>query len=201
MNEENHKDYFNTKNAESTMKTVIIVLIVCMILAVLGVGFGIYSTIQVNRINNDYYGEESTGANLTEDDDDTDEAIEFVYGKPSKAEEIEFITISYNDNKDFVDIYKNEDDQGIDYYTYNEDGETISDTVETDPTEIIKFIFDNSLENLGDYTEIDNEKWSVEVDFDNKYSYASGDSDTPEWFNELLKKLDVDNKGYKSKNL
>ena len=197
MSENNQKtDYFNTKNAESTMKAVIITLIVCTILSVLGTGFGIYGTIQANRALSELNGE----ASEEEINEDLDETTEFTYGKPTSAEEIKYVMISYNNNQDFVEIYNDEDGQEIIYSADNEDEENSNaETVETGVNEVLKHIFDNDIEYLGDNEVLDDETWSIEVDTADKTSYISGNSDAPEWFNELLKKLDVDNKGYKSR--
>ena len=197
MSENNQKtDYFNTKNAESTMKAVIITLIVCTILSVLGTGFGIYGTIQANRALSELNGD----ASEEEINEDLDETTEFTYGKPTSAEEIKYVMISYNNNQDFVEIYNDEEGQEIIYSAGSEDEENSNaETVETGVNEILNHIFDNDIEYLGDNEVLDDETWSIEVDTADKLSYISGNSDAPEWFNELLKKLDVDNKGYKSR--
>lgn len=198
MSENDQKeDYFNTKNAESTMKAVIVTLIICTILAVLGTGLGIYSTIQANRAISAIYGDGTNEVESTDGDEEDESTVEFTYGKPASAEEIEYVSISYNNNQDFIEIYNDEEDQSITYYT--EGGEdSKSETVESGVNDVLKHIFEKDLEYLGDNDILENETWSIEVDTADKTSYISGDSAAPEWFNELLKKLDVDNKGYKS---
>ncbi len=180
----------STNNNENAMRAVIVSLIICMILAVLGTGFGIYGSIQANR---------ALGIIEQKSDEDDESSDENSYGKPTNADEIQYITIAYNDIKDYVDISREEGT--IDYYTYNADEEYVGDPIETNVTDIINYIFDNDLQYLGDNDYLDNTTWAIEITSDQGYSYVSGESDPPEWFNALLKKLDVDKKGYKSKSL
>ena len=189
MDEPKPQDSTN-KNNDGTMRAVIVSLIICMIIAVLGAGFGIYGSIQANR---------ALGIINPESDEGTEAGDENSYGKPTSADEIQYITVAYNDIKDYVDISKEEGT--IDYYTYDSNDEYVGDPIETDVTEIINYVFDNDLQYLGEEGYLDETTWAVEVGSDQGYSYVSGESDPPEWFKALLKKLDVDKKGYKSKSL
>jgi hypothetical protein len=184
------------KNKDKLLSGIIIALVICMVLAVLGTCFGIYGTIQANnaltKLDDDYPGEDM-------EFDGGEIADENKYSKPSTVDEIELVAISYNDNKDFVDIVKNQEESYIDYYTSDENGDYVGTPIETDVTELLQYVFDNDLEYLGDNDILDNETWSLEIDTSEGVSYISGESNPPKWFNELLKKLDVDNKGYKSR--
>jgi len=202
MNENNQKPEYlkNTKTTENTMRAVIIVLIICVILSVLGVGLGIYGSIQANSALSQLNGE------LIEDEEDLDSEDEedepYSFGKPTNADEISYISISYNGKNDFIEISNGEeDDQYAYYYAYDENGNEIGDEAEVDIKGIVQHVFDNDLQYLGENEPTDNETWSVEVDSTYGYSYISGESEAPEWFKTLLQKLDVDNKGYQSKTI
>lgn len=192
---ENGSTNLSRKDLEKTLTGVIIVLIVATLLAVTGFGFGIYSTIQVNRTTK--YLEESLGADLS----DVDEAdtIEETYGKPSSAEDIESVYITYNNGMDYINIYNSDE---IEYFTYDDNDEYVGETTETSTADIIKYIFDNDLEYLGDNEYTGDEIWSVEIaTTEDTYSFVGGTGETPEWLNELLNKLDANSKGYQSKKL
>ncbi|MBR2725366.1 hypothetical protein IKE97_01820 [Candidatus Saccharibacteria bacterium] len=195
MNENNQKPepVNNTKKPENTMRVVIIVLIICAILSVLGVGLGIYGSIQANNAI----------SQLGEYFDEPTETNEFIdepeYGKPSSIEDINYIGITYNDNKDYIDIVKDEEGSYIEYYAYDSNDEFVGDSVETDVNDIFKYIFDNDLGNFGEDNSLDTISWEIEISSSNGSCYASGSSNPPEWFNTILEKLDAQNKGYKSK--
>lgn len=183
------------KNNETTLKTIVVIVFVCMILGIAGTGFGIYGTIQANRALSYLEGAgpvESGGQTISEGDD-----VEIEYGLPDSASEIDAVYITYNGGNDYIDIY----DGILDYYTYDEEGEYVGEDMDANSEELYQYVFDNYLEYLGDSSPEGEETWAFEVSSGNKVGYVGGNGEEPEWFSTLLKKLNADEKGYKSKNL
>ncbi|MBR3122269.1 hypothetical protein IKF28_02375 [Candidatus Saccharibacteria bacterium] len=198
MNEDNQKPEYikNTKTTENTLRVIIVVLIICTVLSILGIGLGAYGAIQANNA----LGQLSE---FIDTDDETIESEEYsdepIYGKPSSVEEIEYIGINYNNGQDYIDIVKDEDGDYIEYYAYDSNNEYNGEVVETSVDDIFKYVFDNNLEHFGEENSFDNTSWEVEISSTNGSCYAKGESNLPDWLNALLEKLDVQNKGYKSK--
>lgn len=182
------------KDLEKTLTGLIVVTIITAIIAILGAGFGVYGTIQANRTIK--YLEDNFNADFSDTDTSS---VEETYGKPTSSESIASVYIMYNDASDFVNVY---DSNEVEYYTYDENDEYTGSTIEIDSSEIFKYIYDNDLEYLGDNDYDGEEVWSLEVvTNEDTYSYVGGTAETPEWFNDLLTKLNVSANGYQSKAL
>lgn len=123
----------------------------------------------------------------------TDSDTGHFYGKPRSAEEISYIEIVYNNGKDYVSINK---ENIINYYTYDKDGNTIYNKVDTDTSEIINYIYENDLKYLKNYKHMENEKWALEIYSPGASCLISGKNSPPKWFNKLLEKLNVEENGY-----
>lgn len=185
-------------------KTIYSLIFVAILLAVIGAGSGIYASIQANRALNyidkaelidetDYTNEETVL--------DDDQAEETSFGLPSSKDSIEYISIFYNDGKDYIDAIRDEDEgDEIEYYAYNEEEGYIGDTEETDVSNIFQYVMDNVLQYLGDNESTDEDTWGIEVSSAEGDSFIGGTGTAPDWFNDLLKELNVDQKGYKSNN-
>lgn len=148
----------------------------------------------LQKLNVDEYGYLSKG-NKKEEQKETPATGHF-YGKPNDVSEIRHIEIVYNDGKDYVGISSN---NKISYYTFDENGKMKQKIIDKDTSSIIKYIFDNNLDYLKEYDHLDDEKWSLEVSGPGKSCTISKNDTQPEWFNTLLKKLNVDEYGYQSK--
>ena len=117
------------------------------------------------------------------------------YGKPSSVEDISSVEISYNNGRDYISI----NDYGITYFAYDNNGNIIEEKTREDVelvNEINNYIFDNDLEYLNDYDEVDDKTWSLRIDSPGVHCLTSGQKDSPSWFNELLNKLEVEKYGY-----
>ena len=184
---------------------VLIGMIICVILAIGGIGVGVWAMMDGNakeaRINNDINELRQQVEDLKNKKNDDDD---YVYGKPDFANEIDSISVTYNgDNNDVVDIFDGE----IYYYTFNADDtelvpiEESENVIETDTAEIMEYVFDNIDYLTEDETLIIND-WSIEVNSGNKFCMISGAGEYPEWFKELLNKLNVSEYGnYSKKNV
>lgn len=171
-----------------------IITIICCVVSALSLGFGIYSIIRVNNT--------LSTEHLIEDEGFNEDVMEPTYRKPSSAEEIESVSIAYNDQKDYIDFYN--DNEGVEYYTYDDDDEYVGETSGADNSELIKYVFEKSLPNLPDEEPdfSDSDTWSIEItSTDGANVYTSGTGEYPEWFKALLDKLDAKNKGFKSQNI
>lgn len=185
-----------TNSNSNTLKSLVVIVFCLAIIAFIGAGFGIYGTIQANRALS--YLEEN---GLTSEDslsDDLSDSEEPSFDKPTTASDIAYVSIVYNNGQDYIDITSDGTDGNIDYYTSTEDGEVIENPIDTDTTDLANYIFDNDLSYLGDNDYDETNTWSIEVDTENGYSYVGGTGTAPDWFNDLLKKLDVDKNGYQS---
>lgn len=182
------------KNMERTLKCTLAFTIVCAVLSLIGAGFGIYGTIRAEHALELIANQNEA----FEDEGFAEDIEEYTYGKPASADEIDFVSISYNDDQDYIDILK--EDNSADYYAYDQDGEYIGNTTEIDTSDIFKYIFDQDLNYLSDSNEYEDDyTWSIEVSSSDGTSHAEGSGAEPEWFTDLLRKLDVDNKGFFSK--
>lgn len=119
------------------------------------------------------------------------------YGKPSSVKEIDSIDIIYNNGKDNIVILPN---NRVNYYTYDETGNSIDNYVDVDTSDIIKYIYDKDLKYLKEYEEVDNVKWSLRINAPGRHCLISSTKTEPKWFKELLEKLNVDDNGYLSNN-
>lgn len=115
------------------------------------------------------------------------------YGKPSSIEDIELIEVVYNNGKDEIAISP---DNVINYYTYDKDGNSIDNCIDQDTSDIINYIYKNDLKYLEEYKKVNNAKWSLSIKGPGRSCLISSKESEPEWFKELLKKLNVDEKGY-----
>lgn len=182
-----------TNNHEgSPNPTFTILLSICLILSTVGLGLGIYNTITINEEKNLLtISEDFEDANY----EDADNSEELSYGLPTDANSIENILISYNNYKDSVGI----DPGYISYSEYDDAGENLlyDTTKQIDTTEIFQYFFDNCLQYLEKEEEneaemSDDSSWAVEVyTTNNAYSYAIG-TETPEWLEKLLEKLNIE---------
>ena len=122
------------------------------------------------------------------------------YGQPSSVEDIDIIEIMYNNGNDHVSIHAGRHkDNKIYYYSFGKDGNISGENeVDTDTTDIIKYIYENDLKYLKEYNEVKNAKWSLQINGPGKQCLISGKKAEPKWFKELLKKLNVDKNGYLS---
>ncbi|MBR3236066.1 hypothetical protein IKF92_00055 [Candidatus Saccharibacteria bacterium] len=198
MNEDNQKpENLSAKSLVSTVHTITIVLIVCMILAVAGVGLGIYSTIQVNNTISQFSDEEA--GSFEAEDEFVDEPE---FSKPATVNDIDYVAITYNNGKDYVNIVKDEDEGDyIDYYALDTEGDYHGEDIETDVSPLFNYIFENDLEHCGKESFDLDVAWGIEISSTDGSCYASGNTEQPDWFNAILKKIDADNKGYKSKTI
>lgn len=200
------------ESTERTLKHAISLLVICAIFAVLGTGLGIYGTVQSeralkilsdNELTADTESEDNEETNISDlvsDDEGEDDNDDSIFEKPASVDDIESIEIAYNDNKDFISVSNS---GTVEYYTYDENEEYIGNTVRSDAKGLIKHVFENDLDKLGEEEEPDNVEsaWSIYVYTENGYSSAFGTGEAPDWFNQLLDKLDAKNMGYQSRSL
>lgn len=181
----------STRSLDKTLRNVMIATVICAVVATIGVGFGVYGTIQANRaiaILEEYENSE----------DDLYSDLEATYEKPQSVDDIVTVWISYNGSEDYISIENGE----MYYYAFDDEGEEISEDLEIDTKEIMQYIFDNDLGYISDTEPDDFEDdvdWSLEIDTEDAYSFIGDKGEAPEWFNKLLEKLDVNTHGYKSK--
>ena len=201
--EQNTNIMAKSMNEKKKTNGMLIGMILCAIFAVGGIGFGVWAMMDGNakeaRMNNDINELRQQVEDLKNKNND-DEG-DYIYGKPDFVNEIDSIFVTYNgDNKDAVDIFDGE----IQYYTFNAELEQIEESehiIETDTTEIMEYVFDNLDYLTEDETLIIND-WSIEVNSGNKSCKISGTGEYPEWFKELLNKMNVSEYGnYSKKNV
>lgn len=187
------------QDLEKTLKATLVIVFCLAIIALIGAGFGIYGTIQANRALH-YLESDDSSLDIKSDDLD-EEALddETSFTKPTTADDITYASLVYNNGQDYIDIINDGADSNIDYYTVTDDDETIENSVTTGVTDILNYIYENDLNYLGENDYNEDDIWSLEVDTEDGYSYVGGTSTAPDWFNELLKKLDIDKNGYQSK--
>ena len=117
------------------------------------------------------------------------------YGKPRSVEEIDSIDTVYNNGKDYVHISNN---NKINYYTYDKEGNSIDNIIDINTSEIINYIYGNDLKYVKDYEHIENERWSLRVNAPGMHCLISSKKTEPKWFDKLLKKLNVEENEYLS---
>lgn len=195
--EEKKKDEKKTKDvveAEKISRRAIAVAVIGIILAVVGMGFGIYGTIQANKTSDESISDEEEdfddedGEEITADYDEGEAEDEFA--KPTSADEIAWISLAYDNGDKAIDVYK--EDMEVYYYTANDEAESGWD-VETKDIDgkIFNYVFDNDVQYLDRYEELENETWFLEVGMEEGASYANGEGEMPDWFKALLKELGV----------
>lgn len=195
--EEKKKDEKKTKDvvkAEKISRRAIAVAVIGIILAVVGMGFGIYGTIQANKTSDESISDEEEdfddedGEEITADYDEGEAEDEFA--KPTSADEIVWISLAYDNGDKAIDVYK--EDMEVYYYTANDEAESGWD-VETKDIDgkIFNYVFDNDVQYLDRYEELENETWFLEVGMEEGASYANGEGEMPDWFKALLKELGV----------
>ena len=119
-----------------------------------------------------------------------DQETGYFYGTPSSVEEIKYIDISYNGDRDYVFIT----DQKITYGGYDEYGNSIYKKFREDAEFIQKiknYIYKKDLKYLTQFNTAYNANWSLEVSKTGAGCAISGTEEPPEWFNRLLDKLEV----------
>lgn len=182
-----------TENTKNTIKEssnsnagIVIALLIAILLAVAGVVLGVTSLIKSNQAL----------SQLNETSVVEDAGEDFLY-EDDESGSSDYITILYNDGKDYVDIF----DGGMDYYTISNNDQVINREVNKDTSQILADIKDNYVGNMTDEEVDENATWSIEVGtYDNDY-IASGTGTPPEWFTNILNQLELDKYGYQSKNL
>ena len=130
------------------------------------------------------------------------------YGKPQSVDDIDSVFINYGENgrKRIAIIYRskypNEEDS-INRYEVDDEGNyqnEVSETVSDDKVlNIMKYIYDNDLQYLNDYN-VSNDghilstndmAWMIEVNSSGASCMAYDYGEAPDWFNDLLEKLDA----------
>ena len=183
----------NARTLEKTLKSTMVTVFCLAIVALFGAGFGIYGTIQANRALSYLEEEELATNNEDTTSDSVDDSEESSFVIPTEADDIVYISVTYNDGQDYIDIANDGTDSSISYYD-----DSTENTTTTDVTEIVQYVFDNNLDYLGDNEYNEEDTWSLDVETEDGYSYVGGTGSAPEWFNDLLKKLDADKNGYQS---
>ena len=186
------------ESAENTLKASITILIVCAVFAILATGLAIFGATQANRAlqileDNDLVASEENEDEEEIDDESQDE--EETYAKPKSAESIETISFVYNNANDFADVF----DDSIEYYAFDLNDEYQGDVVEVDGASFFKYVFNNDLDKLNETAENEDDTWSIAVYSNEGTSYVGGKDSAPDWFNDLLKKIDVETNGYYSR--
>ena len=179
----------------------IVAVIICLVLIALGgIGFGMWAVTdgntkeaklkeEISKLKQQVDGED--GLEDESEDEFADEELEF--GKPDSADQIEAIYITYNDDSESIDVYED----GVEYYAFNDEGliEESEREIETDTMEIRQFVFDSGVDNLTDETVPDDYDWSIKVDTADKTCMKFGTGDYPDWFKNILDKLNVSENG------
>ena len=177
--------------------SVVITAMVCLVLIALGgIGFGMWAVTngnakeaklkeEISELKQQIEGEDGI------EDESVDEELEF--GKPDSADQIEAIYITYNGDSESIDVYED----GVEYYAFNDEGliEESEREIEMDTMEIRQFVFDSGVDNLTDETAPDDYDWSIEVDTADKTCMKFGTGDYPDWFKNILDKLNVSENG------
>jgi tellurite resistance-related uncharacterized protein len=187
---EERKETRNVNRKKNNNK--LLIGIVCLaLLAVCGIGFGIWAVINGNakevRLNEEIgrLKQQTGGEGLG-----TGNWLR----KPNSADEIESIYITYNGSDENIDVLED----AVEYYAYNEEGEIIEDSeheIEMDTSEIMQFVFDNGIDDLTEHTTSDDYEWSIEVDSPGRMCAVYGAGEYPEWFKNILNKLNVSENG------
>ena len=174
-------------------------MIVLAVLAVGGIGFGIWAMVDGNiqkaQLNSQIAVLNERIEELGGWEEDEPYENDSYFGKPESVDQIDSIFISYNGGKDFVDILEGE----VRYYAFDEEGNTTDETsnvLEVDTTGLKQYVFNNDLEYLGSYYPEEEYEWLVVVNGVGMSSTAYGVGEYPEWFAALLKELKVDEHGY-----
>ena len=178
-------------------KWMLYAVIVLAILAIGGIGFGIWAMVDGNTQKAQLNAQiDALNARITElGGDEEPVSTGYFYGKPESAEEIESIFISYNEGKDNIDILDGE----IRYYAFDEEGNTTDENsrvLETDTSGIKQYVFENDLEYLESYYSEEDFNWSIVVNGAGMGCTKYGNGEYPDWFKALLDELKVDEYGY-----
>ena len=182
--------------ANNSLKGVYVTLLIVGILAFAGIALGIFGTVQASRAMH-YLKVRGLDTEIEEVSDEVpdDDEEENVFTAPTDAEDITSITITYNNDNDYISLVR---DLGtIEYYAYDETDDYKSNIIEKDVSDIIKYIFDNGstlITDEGDYSL----PWIIEIETEDSRGYINGTSPSPAWFDTLLNMLDVNTNGYLS---
>lgn len=182
--------------ANNSLKGVCIALLIVGILAFVGVALGIFSTIQASQAMH-YLEVRGLNTEIEEVSDEVpdDDEEEIVFTAPTDAEDITSVTITYNNDNDYISLVR--DIGTIEYYAYDETDDYKSNIIEKDVSDIIKYIFDNGgtlITDEGDYSL----PWIIEIETEDSRGYINGTTPSPAWFDTLLNMLDVNTNGYLS---
>lgn len=116
----------------------------------------------------------------------------YFYREPSSVEDITYIDIAYNNGKDYVQIVDNE----IRYGGFDENGNYKYENVKEDgefAQDIKKYIYKNNLKYMDrEYSSPNKVNWELTINVTGGGCSIGGKDEQPEWFNVLLKKLEVD---------
>ncbi len=215
MNDNNLKNINNeeTQKPKQNHKKIITCLIVLLIfnaiLAIVNIILNIMVVTEQTKTSNKEAGQgySKVDENHTNNQDDFT-TTGHGYGKPQKADDIESVYISYGENgKNRINIFNHskyhDEENSITRYEIDNEGNfqnRVSKTLSDDEVlNILKYIFDNDLKYLNDYGTTDdghiiseeNIQWKIAVNTRGASCMAYGDNEAPEWFNELLTKLDA----------
>ena len=184
------------ESAENTLKTSIVILIICAVFAIIATGLAIFGASQANRALQILEDNDLTALEQ-EDEEEIDDELsdDETYAKPSSADSIDSISIVYNNGKDYADIFND----SIEYYAYDLNDEYQGDVVDVDGIGFFKYVFNNDLDKLGVTAVNEEDAWSIAVYSNEGTSYVGGKDTAPDWFKDLLNKIDVDTNGYYSK--
>ena len=188
---EKKENISKTSSSNNANAGTIVALLMAIIIAIAGVVLGVTALMKANQALTalDKNGISASNEVADSEEDFIDE--EDVTGS------VDYITITYNNGKDYIDIF----DGGMDYYTIDENDNVSNREVSKDTSQIFSEIRDKYLSNLTDEEVKENATWGIEFgDFQNDYA-ASGTGEAPEWFNNILNQLELDKYGYQSKNL
>ncbi len=190
------------RDQEKTIRNVLVVAAIATVLGLFGTGFGVYSTIQVNRVlgsfeKNDLVLEGANGVDSEDAEDDEHAEIEedddFRYGLPASADSIDYISLMYDNGNNYLEVYR--DDSAIEYSTLGDNDEYQTNTVNGDIDRIFKFIYDNDLDKIkADEVGDEDETWYLEVSSSEGYSYAGGQGALPEWIEALRQEIKASEK-------
>ena len=196
------------QNHKSLLICLVILLIFNAVLAIGNIFLNIVIIMGQMKVSNDRdgksYSEINNGHSSNQNDTDTGH----FYGKPQSVDDMDQVTINYGEggkkritisynskysNREDL-IYRDEVDDEGNYQ--NEVEEKVSDDKVLN---IMKYIYDNDLQDLNDYNvssdgyliNQNDMVWKIEVDSPGASCMAYGYGEAPDWFNELLKKLDA----------
>lgn len=185
-------------------KGMIAALVCAAILAVGGIGFGVWAMIDGNTKEARLNEEISRLRRRLEDlegnggDEDGEVVTGNWYGKPGSVDDLKYIAISYNGGRDHVNVTE----ERVDYFTYDDEGNLVGaslNEMKTDTSEIRKYVFDNVLDYLTEYTTSGEHDWSVTVDGPGTTCMLFGEGEHPKWLEDLLARLNVSEYGNYSK--